>query len=131
MQKKLMQYSDKIMYISLGMLMAFTLSYITPLSPLTVFITLVAVAVVFVLLLAYEKDLANIRLAFLGASAVSLTLAFVTFSSLTHLGLYSVTLDQIVGIFRSILLTSYFSVLERLTKFFEDQRHKRQEMPKV
>jgi hypothetical protein len=53
---------------------------------------------------------------------MSIVFAFQTFFfSIVGNGLVQIPLDALVGLFRSVLLTSLFSLLERLTRFFEDQ----------
>jgi hypothetical protein len=62
---------------------------------------------------------------FLGASLASITFAFHTFFfSIVSLGLIQISLNALVSLFRSILITSFFSLLERLTKFLEDREQK-------
>jgi hypothetical protein len=56
----------------------------------------------------------------LGASIISAGLALVTFFSLNRGGVIQISLENLTGVFKSILLASFFSLLERLTKYLED-----------
>jgi len=116
---------ERVTYFLFGMIVAFLLSQLTPLLSLPAFVVLVVLTLYLVLQIFQAKDLGHLRLMLLGASIVSISLAFISFISITHLGNISISLDQIVGLFRSILLASYFSFIERLMKFAEDERRKR------
>jgi hypothetical protein len=110
-------------FLLLGMLIAISLSHSTPLFPSVVFFLLSIVALlVFVVIFALGRDFMRLRILFLGASITSVALAFRTFFfSIVLNGLVQIPFDALVSLFRSILLTSFFSLLERLTRFIEDQ----------
>lgn len=114
---------EQLPFLLLGMLIAISLSYSTPLFPSVVFFLLSIVALlVFVVIFALGRDFMRLRILFLGASITSVALAFRTFFfSIVLNGLVQIPFDALVGLFRSILLASFFSLLERLTRFIEDQ----------
>lgn len=58
---------------------------------------------------------------FLGASVISVFFAFRTFLSISDSnGVIQIPIGTLAGLFRSVLLASFFSLLERLARFFED-----------
>lgn len=113
---------DQLFYFILGILTAISLSLGLPTYPVIIFfilglITLLSIAIV----LAYYRNFTEIRLLFLGASVTSVISAFITYLSITNFNLISININQLAGIFRSLLLASMFSLLERFTRFFEDK----------
>jgi len=75
-------------------------------------------------ILAFLKKFDELRLLFLGASVTAVVSAFITFMSIINFNLISINLNQLAGIFRSLLLASIFSLIERSVKFFEDKSEK-------
>jgi hypothetical protein len=118
---------QQLLFLLLGMLIALLLSFGTPLFPFSVlFLAGVAMVLCFTVILAKKRYYMRLRLIFLGASIASVISAFITFFLLARTGLIGITLDALVGVFRSILLASFFSLLERLTKYFEEQMETQQ-----
>lgn len=111
-----------VFFLLTGISIALVLNNATPIFPsIIVFYVLLAVVfgiVVFAWLAGFF-DL--IRILLIGASIISVLSALVTFFIIGNRGFISITLDQIAGIFRSILLASFFSLLERATRFVEDR----------
>jgi hypothetical protein len=119
---------EQLPFLLLGMVASISLARATPLFPSVVFFLLsVVLLLCLVVYLALSKNFLSLRILFLGASVTSVLSAFLTFFSLVRLGLIQISLDDIVGIFRSVLLTSLFSLLERLTRFIEDQTRNKNE----
>jgi len=121
---------EQMPLLLLGMLISISLSNSTPLFP-SVILFLISLAILFVIvvILALSREFMRLRILFLGASITSVAFAFHTFffSLVSKIGLISISLDALVGLFRSILLASFFSLLERLTRFIEDQIETKQE----
>jgi hypothetical protein len=114
---------DQLLFLLLGMLLSISLNIGSPLFPSVIFL-LISLTALFVIaiLLALSRDFASLRILFLGASIVSVLFAFRTFFfSIALGGLIQIPFDALVGLFRSVLLTSFFSLLERLARFIEDQ----------
>jgi hypothetical protein len=109
----------------LGILIAVILNSITPLSSSWVFFLFILVLLLILVIVFgwVYRDFMSLRILFLGASITSVLFAFHTFffSIVGKFGIIGISLDSLVGLFRSVLLTSLFSFLERLTRFFEDQ----------
>jgi hypothetical protein len=105
------------------MVISISLNYGTPLFPSVIFLLIGLVAfIVITIILASSRAFTKLRALFLGASIISVLFAFRTFFfSIVMNGLIQIPFETLVGIFRSILLTSFFSLLERLTRFIEDQ----------
>jgi hypothetical protein len=114
---------EQLLFLLLGMVISISLNIGTPLFPSVIFLLIsLAILLVIAIFLALSKDFIKLRILFLGASIVSVLFAFRTFLfSIVLNGLIQIPLDALVGLFRSILLTSFFSLLERLTRFIEDQ----------
>ena len=109
-------------FLLFGIFVAIVLSNITPLSSMVFFGSMVVMIIAIVVFFAYSREFMSLRLLFLGASVTSLIFAFHTFFfSLVLNGLVQIPLDAITGLFRSVLLTSLFSLLERITRYIEDQ----------
>jgi hypothetical protein len=106
-----------------GILAAAILNLLTPFLP-SLFLFLIVAVCLLVAIFVYvraKKGLLQLRIMFLGASVMSILFALYTFFfSIVSLGLIQIPLDAWVSPFRSILVTSFFSLLERLTKFLED-----------
>jgi len=110
----------------LGILIAVSLSYVTPLSSAVFFAFQIVSLIGLIVIFAYYKEFRSLRIIFLGASITSLIFAFRTFFfSLIINEMVQITFDNVWGLFRSVLLTSLFSLLERLTKFIEDKTENR------
>ena len=112
---------DQLFCFILGIVAAISLSLGLPTYPSVIFfvmglIFLLSVAII----LACYRKFTELRLLFLGASVTSVISAFVTFFSITNFNLISINLNQLAGTFRSLLLASLFSLLERFTRLIED-----------
>ena len=117
-------------FLLLGMLFSISLSYGMPIFPFVIlFLISLAMLFGFVVILALSREFLRLRILFIGASITSVAFAFHTFffSLVSKIGLISIPFDALVGLFRSILLASFFSLLERLTRFIEDQIETKQE----
>jgi hypothetical protein len=118
-----LKHVKRLSYLVLGMFFSFSFNNFTPVNPsMILFIVSLIMFGGLVVMSAYAKAFMEIRILFLGASITSVLFAFHTFYfSIALNGLIQIPLDALVGLFRSILLTSFFSLLERLTRFIEDQ----------
>lgn len=107
-----------------GMGISVSWNSVTPGYPsVIIFLLGLASMLALVFTLASSRDFIGLRILFLGASITSVIFAFHTFFfSLMVYGLIQISDVALVGLFRSILLTSLFSLLERLTRFLEDAR---------
>ena len=116
---------DKILQtlsLLIGIGIALTLNISLPVSLLfTFFYILLAVVLAIAVFAWLTEYFILIRILLIGASIVSVGSALLTWVSTGKTGFISIDLDQIDGIFRSILLTSFFSLLERTTRFIEDR----------
>lgn len=112
-----------LLFLLLGMIIAFDFNAVTPFSLTSMpFLVGIVGLLLFIIYLAFHKCFVFLRIMFLGASITSVLFASRTFFfSIVKLGMVQIPLDAIVGLFRSILFTSIFSLLERLTRFIEDQ----------
>lgn len=121
LEKKIVR--ELLPFLLLGMVISISLNNVTPLFPSLIFFLIsLAVFLVIVVILALSRAFTKLRILFLGASITSVLSAFRTFFfSIVINGLIQIPFDALVGLFRSILLTSSFSLLERLTRFIEDQ----------
>lgn len=120
--EKFLQNDEQLLFLLLGMIIALLLGFGTPLYPFSVlFLIGIVLLLCFGAILALRGYFVKLRLIFLGASIVSVILAFVTFFSLNRGGAIQIPFDALFGIFRSILLASFFSLLERLSRFLEEQ----------
>jgi hypothetical protein len=109
-------------FLLFGMFIAIGLSYISPLSSVIFFSFLSVLLIAIIISFSLNKGFEELRALFLGASITSVAFMINTFFfTLVLNGLVQIPVpDGIVTIFRSILLTGFFSLLERLTKFIED-----------
>ncbi|MCJ7635452.1 hypothetical protein MUP77_24070 [Candidatus Bathyarchaeota archaeon] len=115
-----------IPFLLVGMLGGYVLSSIQPLfSDAIYFLIVLGVIIVIVLLSILKGDPKHrlrLRAFFLGASTVFIASAFHSFfSQIGPNHTIIITTSTFIGMYRSILLASTFSFLERLTKFLEDQ----------
>jgi hypothetical protein len=111
-------------YLLIGVIIAVSLNLPPSIYPFAVFFILFLVILLLVVALVFQKTHSsrlNIRVFFLGASLTSLGSAFLTYVSLANGSIVQIPLNAIVGIFRSILLASFFSLLERLARYLEDE----------
>jgi len=112
-----------LVFLVLGIGFSISINNVTPTNPSIIFfaVSLILLSVLLVIL-AYERAFMNIRILFLGASITSVLFATHTFVySIVLNGLIQIPFNALVGLFRSILLASIFSLLERLTRLIEDQ----------
>lgn len=113
---------DQLFYFTLGILTGISLSFGLPIYPIIIFFILgLTILLSIAIILAYYRNFMEIRLLFLGASVTSVISAFITFLSITNFNFISIDINQLAGIFRSLLLASLFSLLERFARFFEDK----------
>jgi hypothetical protein len=120
---------DQIFQISSllsGILIALALNFSLPYPP-TLFLFCFLLVMVFALgVFAWLTEyFFLLRILLIGASIVSVLSALLTWISTGvstgEVSYVSIDDNQIDGIFRSILLTSFFSLLERTTRFIEDR----------
>jgi len=118
-----LEKDQTIVFLLLGIATAFVLNFGTPLYPFSaLFVVGIVLVLCFALVLLLKGHFMNLRTLFLGASITSLIFAFRTFFfSLVMEEMIQITFDNLWGLFRSVLLTSLFSLLERLTRFIEDK----------
>ena|SRR5208337_1576898 len=115
----------QVLSLLAGILIALILNNIEPLSYNTELFSLLLILVFIIGIYAWSSGyFVLVRILLIGASIVSVLSALLTWISTGETGLIQITLTQIDGIFRSILLASYFSLLDRLTKFIEDRVEK-------
>lgn len=120
-----MRVAEQLSFFSIGVALAVLMSFVTPLFSDVVFFLLVSIEVLFfIIMIALSRRYMLLRILFLGASVTSVLSAFVNFFSLGKSGIIQIPFDALVGLFRSILLASFFSLWERLTKFLEDRQIK-------
>jgi len=119
---------DHIFYFIIGAVNAIILSFGLPTFPQVLFfIAGLALLLSIASILAYHKNFVEMRMLFLGGSVTAVISAFITFMSLTNFNLISINIIQIAGVFRSLLLASLFSLIERLTRFVEDRIEAKQD----
>lgn len=112
----------QILSLMIGILLALLLNSFTPLFHDLVAFGLVLVIVIAIAVFSWiDGQFVLIRLLLVGASIVSVVSALVTWASTGESGLIQINLNQIDNIFRSILLASFFSLLERITRFIDDR----------
>lgn len=107
-----------------GVISAVVLNLLTPFYPSLILFIIVAIMLLGAISYSVREKigLLQLRVMFIGASVTSILFAFHTyFFSIVSIGLIQIPIDALVGLFRSILITSFFSLLERLTKFLEDR----------
>jgi hypothetical protein len=116
-----MKTPDYILPLISGVLIAIALNLSLPTWISAMQFLSISLAVLFLVII--TKNLSIFRMVFLGASFTSIVFAFYNFffAINTAIGL-SFNLYLLAGLFRSILVTSLFSLLERLTRFLEDRR---------
>jgi len=104
-----------------GLFIVYTASsFLTAFNAMVLFPVVAIILFIFVMSYKSSEEFISLRLVFLGAGTASLISAFVTFIAIAQNGLIQITLDQLAGIFKSLLLASLFSLLERFAKIRED-----------
>jgi hypothetical protein len=112
----------QILSLLTGIGIAWALNNSVPMAfSLDFFYFFLGLTIVFVIVSWLTESFTIIRILLIGASIVSVLSALLTWVSTGKNGFISIDLNQIDGIFRSILLTSFFSLLERITRFIEDR----------
>ena len=107
-----------------GILIAVVAGNFTVFNAYIVFPILAFTLLTFVFTLKKASEFDLLRMVILGAGTASLIAAFITFISIGQNGWISIDINQLAGLFKSILLTSFFSLLERLARYREDQLKK-------
>ena len=120
-----MKIGDWLFPLVVGIGTAVTLNLLVPFFP-SVFVFILITVILLYLIFTSTKDkddLLRLRIVFLGASLASIIFAFYTFFfSIQSSGIVQIPFNALIGLFRSILITSFFSLFERLTKFLEDRQ---------
>lgn len=120
---------EGVLSLIVGIMIALAMNYaLTPnyLSMIYFLFETVVFSLIIVLSYGYAEGMLTLRILFIGASIVSIIFAFYTFFfSITLQGLVQISNTAIAGLFKSILIASFFGLLERLAKFLEDKANQR------